>query len=208
MNKSPCNVAVLASGRGSNFEAIAEACSRGGFPARVVCLVTDNPDAPAVEIARRLGVPSHVVEPGTRKARLTSEVETEIASICSRHEADLVTLAGFMRILSGPLLERYEGRIMNIHPSLLPSFKGLDAARQAIDYGVKVAGCTVHFVDRSVDGGAIILQAAVPVEDDDDAESLHRRIQEQEHRTYVRAIELFARKRLEVRGRRVRIAGD
>ncbi len=207
MTQKRCNVAVLASGTGSNFQAIVEACRRDDYPARVVCLVTDNPDAGALDIARRFEVASHVVEPAPKKARLLESAETRIVSVCEDHGVDLVALAGFMRILSGPLLSRFEGRIMNIHPSLLPSFKGLHAAKQALDYGAKVTGCTVHFVDRTVDGGAIILQACVEVADGDDEESLLQKIHEQEYRTYVRAIELYALDRLRIQGRRVMIAG-
>ena len=129
----------------------------------------------------------------------------EMARICSDHGADLIALAGFMRILKGPLLDRFDKRIMNIHPALLPSFPGLHSARQAVEYGVKVSGCTVHFVDRTIDGGAIILQAVVPVEDDDDEDSLINRIHVEEHKSYVRAIELFAGGRLRLDGRRVKI---
>ncbi|MFQ5512191.1 MAG: phosphoribosylglycinamide formyltransferase [Candidatus Krumholzibacteriia bacterium] len=203
MTQERCNVAVLASGTGTNFQAIVEACRPDDRPARVVCLITDNAEAGALEIARRFDVASHVVDPCTNKARLPEAAEERIVSLCEEHSADLVALAGFMRILAGPLLSRFEGRIMNVHPSLLPSFKGLHGARQALEYGVKVAGCTVHFVDRSVDGGAIILQAPVGVDDDDDEESLLKKIHEMEHRIYVRAIELFAEGRLRVNDRRV-----
>jgi phosphoribosylglycinamide formyltransferase-1 len=139
------------------------------------------------------------------KGRLPEEVEEEMVRICVDHGVDLIALAGFMRILKGPFLTAFENRIMNIHPALLPSFPGLHSARQAVDYGVKVSGCTVHFVDRSIDGGPIILQSTVPVEDDDDEDTLINRIHVEEHKTYVRAIELFARGRLKVDGRRVKI---
>jgi phosphoribosylglycinamide formyltransferase-1 len=198
-------VGVLASGRGSNFQAIVEACRRPGFPAETVCVVTDNPEAGVLEIAARFGVPAHIVPVTATRGRLPQEAEEEMAGICAGRRVDLIALAGFMRILKGPLLDRYGGRIMNIHPALLPSFPGLHSARQAVDYGVKVSGCTVHFVDQSIDGGAIILQSAVPVENDDDEDSLISRIHVEEHKTYVRAIELFALGRLKVEGRRVRI---
>jgi phosphoribosylglycinamide formyltransferase-1 len=202
-----CNVAVFASGHGSNFKAIAEACRRSEYPARVVCLVTDNPSARAVEIARDFDVPVHVIQQPEKKAKLLPEVEEQIVSVCKKHQVDLIALAGFMRILRGAILTEYDGRIMNIHPSLLPSFKGLNAVGQALDAGVKVAGCTVHFVDRSVDGGAIILQAAVPVDDGDSEESLHAKIHREEHRIYAKAIELFSQRRLKIVGNRVRILG-
>lgn len=205
MTGKKCHVGVLASGTGSNFRAITEACRREEFPAKVVCLVTDNPDAGALRIAGEYGIAAYTVPVTEKKGRLPQEAEEEIARICMSHGVDLVALAGFMRILKGPLLTVFENRIMNIHPALLPSFPGLHSARQAVDYGVKVSGCTVHFVDRSIDGGAIILQAAVRVEDDDDEETLINKIHVEEHRTYVRAVELFARGRLKVEGRRVRI---
>jgi phosphoribosylglycinamide formyltransferase 1 len=200
-----CNVGVLASGRGSNFKAIVEASRRAGYPADVVCLVTDNPEAGAVEFAKSYGVPAFTVPVTATKGRLPEEAEVEMVRICVEHTVDLIALAGFMRILKGPFLTAFENRIMNIHPALLPSFPGLHSARQAVDYGVKVSGCTVHFVDRSIDGGPIILQSTVPVEDDDDEDTLINRIHIEEHKIYVRAIELFARGRLKVDGRRVKI---
>lgn len=205
MTGKKCNVGVLASGRGSNFKAIVEASRREGYPADVVCLVTDNPEAGAIEFARSYGVPAFTVPVTATKGRLPEEVEEEMVRICVDHGVDLIALAGFMRILKGPFLSAFENRIMNIHPALLPSFPGLHSARQAVDYGVKVSGCTVHFVDRSIDGGPIILQSTVPVEDDDDEDALINRIHVEEHKTYVRAIELFARRRLKVDGRRVKI---
>jgi phosphoribosylglycinamide formyltransferase-1 len=200
-----CRVVVLASGAGSNFRSIARACSDDAFPAVVAGLITDNPDAGARGIAEQFNIPVSVVPVTEKKGRLPGEAEREIAAICRKLSADLIALAGFMRILKGPILDGYAEKIMNIHPALLPSFKGLHAQRQALEYGVKVAGCTVHFVDRSIDGGQIILQAAVPVRDDDDDETLSRRILAEEHRIYPEAIALFARGLLKVDGRRVRI---
>ena len=203
-----CRVAVLASGRGSNFKAIADACSDETFPARVTCLVTDNADAPALDIAAGNGIESYTVPVSEKKGRLPEADEREFADICAKCGADLIVLAGFMRILKGALLDRFEGRIMNIHPALLPSFKGLHGVRQALEYGAKVAGCTVHFVDRAIDGGAIILQATVPVDDDDDESSLFQKVNKEEHRIYVEAVKLFATGRLRQEGRRVRILGN
>ncbi|UCH85792.1 MAG: phosphoribosylglycinamide formyltransferase [Candidatus Latescibacterota bacterium] len=200
-----CNLGVFASGTGTNFRAIAEACRRDDFPARVACLITDNPEAPALEIAKSLEIPAYVVPVTAKKGRLPAEAEEEMADICVGHNVDLIVLAGFMRILKTALLDIFENRIMNIHPSLLPSFKGLHAARQALEYGVKITGCTVHFVDRSIDGGAIILQTPVPIEDDDTEDSLLERIHPEEHRTYIRAVRLFAEGRLHPEGRRVKI---
>jgi phosphoribosylglycinamide formyltransferase-1 len=199
-------VAVLASGRGSNFRALAERCQDTTFPAEVACLITDDRSADAVGIAEHFGVSWFAVDAGEKRGRLKPGAEAELVGRCESAGVDLVVLAGFMRILedvAGGLLDRFRGRVMNIHPSLLPSFKGLHAQRQALEYGVKVAGCTVHFVDASVDGGPIILQSALPVLDDDDVESLCARILAEEHRILVRAVELFARGRLRVEGRRV-----
>jgi phosphoribosylglycinamide formyltransferase-1 len=166
-------------------------------------LVTDNPSAQAVAVAEELGIPWHPVDAGEKRGRLREGAEEAIVGLLEAARVDLVFLAGFMRILHGPLLERYAGRIMNVHPSLLPSFKGLRAQRQALEYGVRVTGCTVHFVDASVDGGPIILQAAVPVLDGDDVETLSARVLEEEHRIVARAIALFARGALRVEDRRV-----
>jgi phosphoribosylglycinamide formyltransferase-1 len=194
---------VLASGRGSNFKAIAQACADKSFPAEAVCLVTDNASAGAVETAERFGIPWYTLEPGKKRGRLAEGEEERAVELCRSAGANLVFLAGFMRILKGPMLDAFAGRILNIHPSLLPSFKGLHGPRQALEYGVKVAGCSVHFVDASVDGGPIILQAAVPVLDDDDEDALAARILEQEHRIAVEAVRLVATGRLRIEGRRV-----
>ncbi len=194
---------MLASGRGSNFKALAERCQNPTFPADLACLITDDRTAHAVTIADEMGVPWHWVDPGERRGRLQPGAEAEIVRRLEAERVDLVFLAGFMRILSGELLERFAGSILNVHPSLLPSFKGLHAQRQAFEYGVKVAGCSVHFVDASVDGGPIVLQAAVPVRDGDDVASLRDRILDEEHRIVVRAVELYARGVLRVDGRRV-----
>jgi phosphoribosylglycinamide formyltransferase-1 len=196
-------VAVLASGRGSNFRALAERCQDPTFSAEIACLVTDDRTAAVVPVAEAFGIPWHCVAPAERRGRLAPGAEAEIVRRCEASRADLVLLAGFMRILEGDVLARYAGRIMNIHPSLLPSFKGLNAQRQAFDYGVKLAGATVHFVDASLDGGPIIVQVPVAVRDDDTAETLRARILEEEHRIVVRAVDLFARGRLRVEGRRV-----
>jgi phosphoribosylglycinamide formyltransferase-1 len=201
-------VAVLASGRGSNFRALAERCQDSTFPADVVCLITDDSAANAVAIAEELNIPWHRAEPGERRGRLRDGEEESIVRICESARVDLIVLAGFMRILDGALLQHFAGRIMNIHPSLLPSFKGLHAQRQALEHGVKLAGCTVHFVDASLDGGPIILQAAVAVEDDDDLEALRRRILAEEHRIVARAVELFARGSLRIDERRVLGTGN
>ena len=208
MKAEKCRVAVLASGRGSNFRALAERCQDPAFSCLVACLVTDDRAAAAVQVAGAFNIPVHFIDAGERRGRLRPGAEAEIVRVCQTAGADLILLAGFMRILEGELLARFAGRVINIHPSLLPSFKGLNAQRQALEYGVRIAGCTVHFVDASVDGGPIILQAAVPVRDDDDTDSLRARILAEEHRIVVRAADLFARGRLRVDGRRVYGAED
>jgi phosphoribosylglycinamide formyltransferase-1 len=205
MDDTLCNVAVFASGTGTNFRAIAQACESKSIPARVACLISDKPDAGAHDIARSFGIQSHTIDVKTKKAGLSAEVEGEIVAVCKSHNTDLVALAGFMRILKGPLLTEFEGRIMNIHPSLLPSFKGLDAVKQAVEYGVRYTGCTVHFVDRSIDGGAIIRQAVVPIEEGESEASVLKKVHAEEHRIYTEAIDLFARDRLRIENRRVRI---
>jgi phosphoribosylglycinamide formyltransferase-1 len=203
-----CRVAVLASGRGSNFKALAERCQDPAFSCIVACLVTDDRSAHAVSVAEAFRIPVHLIDAGERRGRLQPGAETEIVRVCRDAGADLILLAGFMRILEGELLAEFAGRVINIHPSLLPSFKGLNAQRQALDYGVRIAGCTVHFVDASVDGGPIILQAAVPVKDDDDLETLRDRILAEEHRIVVHAADLIARGQIRVEGRRVLGAVD
>lgn len=203
MTSKRCRLAVLASGRGSNFRAIAQSCQREDFPAEIACLITDNATSGAIAGAEALSIPVSIVDAGKRRGRLADGVEEGIADICETASVDFILLAGFMRILSGPMLDRFAGRIINIHPSLLPSFPGLHAQRQALEFGARIAGCTVHFVDASVDGGPIILQAAVPVFDDDDVESLRERILGEEHRVVSRAVELLATGRLRIEGRRV-----
>jgi phosphoribosylglycinamide formyltransferase-1 len=196
-------IAVLASGRGSNFRALARSCTREDFPAEVAVLVTDNPEAGAVAIAEEFGIEYRTVQPGEKRGRLAPGEEEKIVSILDEMGVEIVFLAGFMRILKGPLLDRFPNKILNIHPSLLPSFKGLEAQRQALEYGVKVAGCSVHLVDKSVDGGAIIIQAAVPVEDDDDVEALSHRILAEEHRIASEAVRIVALGNYRIEGRRV-----
>ncbi|MEW6045638.1 MAG: phosphoribosylglycinamide formyltransferase [Bacillota bacterium] len=200
---APLRLGVLASGRGTNLQAILDACRRGELPARVVLVLSDRPNAPALERARLAGVPAEHVSP-----RHFPDREAFDLHVAGRLEAagvELVCLAGFMRILSPAFVERFRHRILNVHPSLLPAFPGKEAQRQALEYGVKVAGCTVHLVDEGVDSGPIVLQAAVAVHEDDTEESLSARILEHEHRLYVEVIRLFAERRLALDGRRVRI---
>jgi len=189
---------VLASGRGTNLQAIIDSINEGKLLAEIVIVISDNPKAMALERAKRANIPTAYVKPGKR-----SEFEREIIRILEENKVDLIVLAGFMRILSADFVSRFPLRIINIHPSLLPSFPGLEAQRQALEYGVKITGCTVHFVNEIVDGGPIILQEAVPVYDDDTVESLSARILEKEHKILVEAIRLFGENRLRVVGRRV-----
>lgn len=199
----PVRIGILASGRGSNFHAIAEHCRAGQCAGEVVAVVTDKDDAGALDIAREMGIASYTVRRKDFASR--DEHEAAIVEKLQAHDAELVCLAGYMRLVHEPLLAAFPHRIMNIHPALLPAFPGLDSQKQAVDYGVKISGCTVHFVDAGMDTGPIILQAAVPVEDDDDDHALAARILEKEHQLYARAIDLFARGKLRIEGRKVRI---
>lgn len=198
-------IAVLASGRGSNFRALAQACSEESFPADIKLLIVDNPGAGALEIAAQMNIESVVVDCGKRKGSMTPESSGKMADLCIAREIGLICLAGFMRIVKGRVLDEYEGRILNIHPALLPSFKGLDGQKQALDYGVKYSGCTVHFVDKGIDTGPIVIQKVVPVYGDDTEQSLSARILAEEHLAYYEAVRLFAEKRLRISGRRVLI---
>ncbi|MDD4856901.1 MAG: phosphoribosylglycinamide formyltransferase [Candidatus Krumholzibacteria bacterium] len=196
-------IAVLASGRGSNFEALARACLDCDYPAAVVVLITDNPEAGAVSIADSFNIEHVAVDCGPKKGSMSPESSEKITAVCAAHKIDVVCLAGFMRIVKGALMAAYRGRMLNIHPALLPSFRGLDAQRQALEFGVRWSGCTVHFVDEGVDSGAIILQRIVPVRSDDTVESLSERILREEHVAYPEAVRFYATGRLRVEGRRV-----
>jgi phosphoribosylglycinamide formyltransferase-1 len=192
---------VLASGRGSNFQSIINSIESGYLRAKVAVLITDNPDAYAIERAKRHKIESLVLRPKdfTDKDSYYSHIAEEL----EKRGVELVILAGFMRVVGKRLIERYPNRIMNIHPALLPSFPGLHGQRQAVDYGVKISGCTVHFVDEGVDTGPIIIQSAVPAYDDDTEDTLSERILKQEHRIFPYAIRLFSEGRLRVEGRKV-----
>lgn len=200
------NIGVLASGNGSNLQALIDAAGGGRLPASIRLVLADNPAARALERARAAGIPARFIAPGTTRPRLAPAVEDEYVRALRAAGIELVCLAGFMRIIGDRLLRAFPGRIINIHPSLLPAFPGLAAWQQALDYGVKVTGCTVHFVNRGIDTGPIILQATAPVRDDDTPATLLARIQRREHRLYPLAVRLIAEKRLAVTGRRV-IAG-
>jgi phosphoribosylglycinamide formyltransferase-1 len=196
-------IAVLASGRGSNFQAVIDAIAAGHIPACCVALITDNPHAYAIERAGQAGIPAVVIDYATYPSR--EEYEKALLAAMQQQGADLFVLAGYMRILGKGIVRAFPAKMVNIHPALLPSFTGLHAQRQALEYGVKVAGCTVHFVDENLDCGPIILQRSVPVMEDDDEDSLAERILLEEHRAFPDAIRLFCEDRLEIVGRRVRI---
>ncbi len=194
-------LAVLLSGRGSNFVAVHEAICRGEVPAEIAIVLSDRPEAPGLERARELGYPAEAVCVDRRAPRECHE--DEILTRLHRHEVEWLCLAGYMRLLSGHLVAPYRERIVNIHPSLLPAFPGLHAQRQAVDYGVRVAGCTVHLVDEGLDSGPIVLQRAVTVLPEDDAESLASRILAEEHRAYPEALRRLLTEPWRVEGRRL-----
>jgi phosphoribosylglycinamide formyltransferase-1 len=196
-------VGVLASGRGSNFEAIVRAAEDGRLPARAVVCVSDRAGAGALEIARRHGIEALHVDPAGYPSR---EAHDEaVREALDARGVDLVCLAGYMRVLGPAFVRHFHGRLLNVHPALLPAFPGLHAQRQALAHGVRVTGATVHFVDDGVDTGPIVLQAAVPVRPDDTEATLSARILVEEHRIYPEAIRLFAEGRLRIEGRRVHV---
>lgn len=198
-------IGVLGSGNGSNCEAIMEACARGAIPGTVVVVLSDIADAFILERARRRAIPATFIGQSQFKTKLEPELEQHLVALLREARIELVVLAGYMRVVKQPLLEAFAGRIINIHPSLLPAFPGLKSWEQALNYGAKVAGVTVHFVNEGVDTGPIILQEAVLILPDDTAESLHQRIHAVEHKLYPEAIRLFAEGRLRIDGRRVAV---
>ena len=196
-------IVVLASGRGSNFQGVIEAIQDGKIPATCVALITDNPKAYAIERARKAKIPVILIDYSLFSSR--ELYERALLSAMLQVKADLFVLAGYMRIIGAVIVHSFPGKMMNIHPALLPSFTGLHAQRQALNYGVKVSGCTVHFVDESLDCGPIILQRCVTVLDGDDEDLLAERILEHEHECLPDAIRLFCEERLVTDGRTVRI---
>ncbi len=199
----PKRIAVLLSGRGSNFEALADAVASGEIPDAELALVISNREgAPGIEKAQRRNIPCRVI-PSRGLER--EAYDRLLLAALEPAGVDLICLAGFMRLLSPLFIARYRERILNIHPSLLPAFPGLEAQRQALEYGVRYSGCTVHFVDESLDAGPIVLQAVVPVYDDDTVESLSDRILAEEHRLYHRAVRIVLSGRYRIEGRRVRL---
>ncbi len=197
------SIGVLASGRGSNFQSIIDAIDSGYLRAKIVLLITDNPNAYAIERARKHGIETLILIPKLSASR--NDYYKKISHELKVREVGLVVLAGFMRVVGKPLVDAFRFRIMNIHPALLPSFPGFHGQGQAVDYGVKISGCTVHFVDEGIDTGPIIIQAAVPAFFEDTEDALSERILTLEHRIFPEAIRLFAENRLEVVGRKVKI---
>ncbi len=183
-------IGVMGSGKGSNFQALADAIERGELKAMIACVIANVKDAFILERARKLGIPAIYVDPAPFKTKLAGEAELKVIEIMKQHKVEYIALAGFMMIIKQKLLNEYKGRIINIHPSLLPAFPGLEAWKQALHYGVKITGCTVHFVDEGMDTGPIIWQEAVPVMEDDTPETLHMRIQEKEHIAYPKAMQM------------------
>ncbi|MCZ7372861.1 MAG: phosphoribosylglycinamide formyltransferase [Candidatus Methanoperedens sp.] len=197
------NIAVLVSGRGSNLQAIIDSIENGYLMARIGIVISDVVDAYALTRAKKHGIEAVFLDPTGFASR--ELYEKEVLKVLKAQKIDLLLLAGYMRIVGKTLLSAYKNRILNIHPALLPAFPGLHAQKQAFDHGVKVAGCTVHFVDEALDGGPIILQKCVEVREDDTADTLADRILEQEHKIYPEAVKLFVENRLIIEGRKVRI---
>ncbi|MBR6860396.1 phosphoribosylglycinamide formyltransferase [uncultured Succiniclasticum sp.] len=197
-------IGVVVSGRGSNLQSIIDHIAEGKLNVEIAVVVSDHKEAFALERAAKAGIPTAVVE--RKGCKDKAEFEDKIDAALREAGAEVVVLAGFMRILTGHFISRWEHKIINIHPALLPSFKGLDAQGQAVDYGVKVAGCTVHFVDEGTDTGPIILQKVVPVLDDDTEETLAARILVEEHKALPEAIQLWADGKLTIKGRKVYVA--
>lgn len=197
----PLAVGVLVSGNGSNLQAIIDRIEAGSLPARIACVISNKADAFGLERARKHGIPAIHIDHRAHGGR--ESYDAALVETLRGHGVQLVVLAGFMRIVTSVLLDAFPNAVMNIHPALLPAFPGLHAQAQALRYGVKFSGCTVHFVDEGTDTGPIIIQAVVPVLDDDDEASLSARIQVEEHRTYPEAVRLFAERRLRIEGRKV-----
>ena len=205
MSSSDFRIGVLGSGTGSNCEAILKACAEGRIRGRVVLVLSDVADALILDRARKHHIDAQFIGPSEFKTKFEPELEGRAVRLLLEAGVRFVALAGYMRVVKAPLLHAFPGRIMNVHPSLLPAFPGLQAWEQALKHGVKVTGCTVHFVEESVDAGPIILQQSVPVLPNDTPELLHQRIQVAEHQIYPEAIRLYAEGKLKIDGRTVRI---
>jgi phosphoribosylglycinamide formyltransferase-1 len=193
-------IGILLSGRGSNFEAIADSIEAGRLQAEIAIVISNRPDAPGLESAKRRGLNAQLIP---SKGRVREEHDTEVVAALEKAHVDLVCLAGYMRLLSPEFIRAFPNRIVNVHPSLLPAFPGMDGQKQALEYGVKVTGCTVHLVDEHLDHGPIILQKTVPVLDGDDVNTLSARILEQEHTAYSEAIGLLLSDDVEIQGRTI-----
>lgn len=203
--KQTLRIGALASGGGSNVQSIIDQIETGKLHAEIVVLLSDNPDAGVLQRAERHGITHQVIEPHAFQAR--EDHDRAMIRALKEHNVNLVVLAGYMRVISPEFVASFPGRIMNIHPALLPSFPGIHVQQKAVDYGVRFSGCTVHFVDEGTDTGPIIIQAVVPVLPGDTGETLGCRILKQEHRIYPEAIRLFSQGRLKIEGRHVRIQG-
>jgi phosphoribosylglycinamide formyltransferase-1 len=202
MNK--VRIGVLVSGRGSNLQAIIDNIEKGILPAEIAVVISDQPDAYSLERARKHNIPAiHISAKGYKDNR--DEYDALLVAELQKNNVEIVCLAGFMRIITPALIKAFPNRILNIHPALLPAFPGLHVQKAALDHGVKFSGCTVHFVDEGMDTGPIIIQAVVPILDNDTEDSLSERILRQEHKIYSRAIHLYAEGRLKIDGRRVRV---
>lgn len=200
-NEKKFRLGILGSGKGSNFVAISDACISGSIPAEIAIVASDVADAGILERARERGLRAMFIPPGKFRTKLDDAAERVFIDTLQAAKVDLIVLAGFMRILKGEFLRVFANRVVNIHPSLLPAFPGLESWKQALDYGVKFTGCTVHFVDQGVDTGPIIAQRTVPVETKDTAESLHAKIQESERELYPSCIAALAKGQIEIRAR-------
>lgn len=196
-------IAVLGSGKGSNCQSIIDAIKDGSLDAKIVCVISDVEDAYIIERARKHGIHAEYISAAPFKTKLDGAAEEEYVKTLRKFGADVVVLAGFMRMVKKGLLDAFPNGVLNIHPAILPAFPGMESWKQALDYGARVAGCTVHFVDMGMDTGPIIIQKTVPVLDDDTAESLHARIQVEEHKAYPEALRLIAAGGLCIAGRRV-----
>jgi len=203
------NLGILISGRGSNMEAILKSIKKGKIPIKPAVVISNKQDAKGIKIAEKLGVKTEIIESAGIKGG-SWDYDKKIVAVLEKYGVTprngLVCLAGFMRIMSPEFIRHFKGKIMNIHPAILPSFPGLHSQKQAVDYGVKYSGCTVHFVDEGVDTGPIILQAIVKVKDSDTEKSLSEKILAKEHKTYSKAVKLFAEKRIRVKGRKIIIS--
>ena len=201
MTSSSFKIGILVSGRGTNLQAIIDAIENGELNARITVVLSNKKEAPALARAQKKDIETVYLDPKSFTGK--KEFDLALARELEDRQIDLVCLAGYMRILGPEFIRKFEGKIINIHPSLLPAFPGLDVQQKAIDYGVKFSGCTVHFVNEEVDGGPIILQAVVPVHESDDAETLAQRILIQEHLIYPRAIQMIVENRLHIENRKV-----